>query len=233
MTAHHACRLAVAVVVLGLAALSTPSHARQKPTPQEIAVLRADAERGDAAAQYWLGVRYANGRDVTRDHEEAVAWFRRAAEQGYAAAQYNLGVSYETGRGVPQDDGEASAWYHPGGRAREPGGAGQPRGHVRPRPRRPAERWRGDRVAAAGGAEQGDAVAQFNLGRMYADGRGVPSDDVTAHMWFNLAASRLTGYERDQAVEARDSLTPLMSRDLIDEAQRRAREWEAAHPRNP
>lgn len=232
MTGRHACRLAVAVVVLGLAALSTPSHARQKPTPQDIAALRADAERGDAAAQYWLGVSYANGRDVTRDHEAAVVWFRRAAEQGYAAAQYNLGVSYETGRGVPQDDGEAAAWYH---RAAEQGnpeaqanlgvmyaqGRGVPLNHGE------AIAWQ--RLAAA----QGDAVAQFNLGRMYADGRGVPSDDVTAHMWFNLAASRLTGYERDQAVEARDSLTPLMSRDLIDEAQRRAREWEAAHPRNP
>ncbi len=41
-------------------------------------------------------------------------------------------------------------------------------------------------------AEQGDASAQGNLGFMYANGRGVPQDDVTARMWFNLAASRST-----------------------------------------
>ena len=36
-------------------------------------------------------------------------------------------------------------------------------------------------------------MAQFNLGVRYSNGRGVPQDDVQAHMWFNLAASRITG----------------------------------------
>ena len=36
-------------------------------------------------------------------------------------------------------------------------------------------------------AEQGYAKAQFNLGIMYGNGRGVPQDYVEAHMWFNLA----------------------------------------------
>ena len=46
-------------------------------------------------------------------------------------------------------------------------------------------------------AEQGDATAQFNLGAMYAIGRGVPQDDETAHVWLNVAASRSTGEQRD------------------------------------
>lgn len=36
-------------------------------------------------------------------------------------------------------------------------------------------------------AEQGNADAQFKLGRMYANGYGVPQDYVQAHMWFNLS----------------------------------------------
>ena len=32
-------------------------------------------------------------------------------------------------------------------------------------------------------AEQGDASAQFYLGFMYVDGRGVPEDDVEAVRW--------------------------------------------------
>ena len=36
-------------------------------------------------------------------------------------------------------------------------------------------------------AEQGHAVAQFNLGIMYVLGIGVPEDYVKAHMWFSLA----------------------------------------------
>ena len=39
-------------------------------------------------------------------------------------------------------------------------------------------------------AEQGDARAQFNLGVMYANGRGVIQDDKEAVKWFRLAAEQ-------------------------------------------
>ncbi len=37
-------------------------------------------------------------------------------------------------------------------------------------------------------AEQGNALAQSNLGATYHNGEGVPQDYVLAHMWLNLAA---------------------------------------------
>jgi len=40
------------------------------------------------------------------------------------------------------------------------------------------------------GAEQGNALAQFNLGTMYFKGRGVPQDDQEAMKWFRLAAEQ-------------------------------------------
>ena len=73
--------------------------------------LRALAERGDAQAQFNLGVKYANGRGVRQDDEEAVKWFTLAAEQGDASAQFSLGVMYEKGHGVSRDDDEAVKWY--------------------------------------------------------------------------------------------------------------------------
>ena len=39
-------------------------------------------------------------------------------------------------------------------------------------------------------AEQGDAMAQYNLGVMYANGEGVPEDDVEAVRWYRLAAEQ-------------------------------------------
>jgi TPR repeat protein len=39
-------------------------------------------------------------------------------------------------------------------------------------------------------AEQGDAVSQFYLGRMYADGQGVTQDYKAAVKWYRLAADR-------------------------------------------
>ncbi len=82
-------------------------------------------------------------------------------------------------------------------------------------------------------AAQGHANAMSDLGFMYGTGRGVPQDHIQAHMWRNLAASRLTGENRGVAVRGRDTLASLMTPDQLAEAQRRAREWDAAHPREP
>ena len=79
---------------------------------------------------------------------------------------------------------------------------------------------------------KGHAGAQYNLGFMYDNGRGVPEDYVQAHMWFNLAASRATGEMREDAVEARDRTADEMTPAALSEAQRLAREWDEAHPRD-
>ena len=39
-------------------------------------------------------------------------------------------------------------------------------------------------------AEQGDAIAQYNLGVMYRNGQGVPQDYKTAAKWWRLAAEQ-------------------------------------------
>ena len=78
-------------------------------------------------------------------------------------------------------------------------------------------------------AEQGLADAQYNLGVMYANGEGVPQDNVEAHMWLNLAASQFTGEQRERTVAARDRVAERMTPADLSEAQRRAREWHAAH----
>jgi hypothetical protein len=44
--------------------------------------------------------------------------------------------------------------------------------------------------ATKSSAEQGNASAQLNLGYMYANGRGVPENDVEAVKWYRLAAEQ-------------------------------------------
>ena len=68
------------------------------------------AEQGNAQAQLFLGVSYANGRGVAQDYQQSVAWFRKAAEQGNAQAQFLLGASYAEGQGVAQDARQSVAW---------------------------------------------------------------------------------------------------------------------------
>lgn len=69
------------------------------------------AEQGNAGAQYYLGVMYANGNGVPQDYKQAAAWYRKAAEQGEADAQNNLGRMYHSGQGVGQDYAQAAAWH--------------------------------------------------------------------------------------------------------------------------
>ena len=82
--------------------------------------------------------------------------------------------------------------------------------------------------------EQGLPQALWYLGDMYSEGLGVLQDFVEAHMWYNLAASRLTGRltgdQREEAATDRDAVAERMTPADLSEAQRRAREWHAAHP---
>ena len=94
-------------------------------------------------------------------------------------------------------------------------------------PQDSAEAMRWYRLAA----EQEYVIAQYNLGVMYFNDRGVTQGFVQAHMWSNLAASRMTGETRENAVNNREIVAGRTTADQIAEAQRLAREWEAAHPR--
>jgi len=75
-------------------------------------------------------------------------------------------------------------------------------------------------------ADAGDAAAQFELGRKYAQGQGRIQDYVQAYKWLNLAAAG--GYR--PAAALRDSLVLKMSKDQIGEGQRLAREWRPESP---
>ncbi len=193
---------------------------------------RTAADQGEAFAQSNLGRMYELGQGVPQDDAAAVRWYRAAADQGLARAQYNLGVMYAEGRGGRRMTLRRSA------------GIGQPltrawpvRSTISERcismvgggPQDEAEAVRWFRTAA----DQGEARAQYALGRMYEAGRGVPQDDVLGHKWLNLSASRLSGSERefrDSVVQARNLLESKMTPAQIAEAQRLASEWQPGRP---
>src|SRR5215469_7946695 len=72
--------------------------------------LRRLASHGDAAAEYALAKRYANGDGVEQDYHEARHWFMQAAEQGHVRAQSKVAASFWEGRGGPQDYTRAYFW---------------------------------------------------------------------------------------------------------------------------
>ena len=206
-------KAAVAVAALILAVLSSPVQAQDEPPPArttEDLLAAIEAVRAKLRAL-----------DESAD-------IRLAAEQGNADAQFALGMMHTNGEGVPQNNAEAVIWFR---LAAEQGhawaqttlggmylnGRGVPQDDVE------AVTW--FRLAA----DQGHAWALATLGASHDVGRGVPQDNVKAHMLLNLAASRLTGEQREEVVTVRDRVAERMTPADLSEAQRQAREWHAAH----
>ena len=76
-------------------------------------------------------------------------------------------------------------------------------------------------------AEQGNAFAQLSLGILYYYGLDVPQDDLQAHKWFNIAASRLRDSEkRAMAIRYREQVASRLSSSQLARAFRLAREWQ-------
>jgi len=135
-----------------------------------------------------------------KDYKEAVRLYRLSAEQGLLSAQVKLGMIYEEGHKVQQDLKEAVKWYR---LAAEQGNNWS----IRKLPDLLKELGdfeyekedgfdafkRGDYKTAykllLPLAEQGNAKAQFNLGRMYVGGKGVPQDNILALESYKRAAS--------------------------------------------
>jgi len=192
---------------------TTPVGAINGPaaSPQETAAtLKTLATRGDASAQYELGVRYSEGRGLVRDTKSAAQWFEKAADQGLAPAQYRLGSYYEKGIGVDRDYAKARAYYQQAaenGNARAmhnlavlfaEGNDGKPDYAA-------ASEW--FRKAADFGVRD----SQYNLAILYARGLGVGQNMTQSYMWFAIAAAQ---GDQDAAKKRDEVGTRLDSKDL-------------------
>ena len=90
------------------------------PSQGELAAIRESALKGDAEAELYLGVFYANGNLVGQDYREAAEWFSLSAEHGNPAAMRNLALLYDCGIGVERDYALAAKWYKEAARRLEP-----------------------------------------------------------------------------------------------------------------
>lgn len=102
--------LGLVIPVYSMPIRETPST-KHKHAIEIFANTLADAESGDARAQFDLSSMYTVGSGVSRNEEAAVKWLTRAAEQGLPDAQYTLAVWYTYGEGgLKSDDIEAFKW---------------------------------------------------------------------------------------------------------------------------
>jgi localization factor PodJL len=231
-------------VVTGSIVGPKTANAPASESPAATAALRAQADAGNANAQYELATRYAEGRLMPRDLKLAAEWYEKASAHGVVPATYRLGSLYEKGYGVTRDFARAKALYQ---KAAEQGhshamhnlavliaegGDGKP-----------------DYATAAvwfrKAAEFGIRDSQYNLAILYARGLGVSQDLVQSYMWFSVAAAQGdedAGKKREDVAAKLDAKSLAQAKAAVDafharEPDRAANEvqpppggWEATVP---
>jgi TPR repeat protein len=90
------------------------------PAP-DLETTQTKADRGDADAQFSLGLECASRGGEIQNCAQAAQWYLRAADQNHPLAQFNLGVMYATGQGVPQDDAKSLMWFQKAARQGDAG----------------------------------------------------------------------------------------------------------------
>lgn len=171
-----------------------PAGHSQSDTPTATATTTASLTLNDAAAannpaaEYELGVRYAEGRGVPQSFYEAVRWLGRSANAGFVPAQFRLASLNEKGEGLKKDVQAARRLYM----------AAASKGHAKAMHNlavlyaegidgkpdyKVAAQW--FRKAAAYGVTD----SQYNLAILYARGIGMPVNLTESYKWFALAAA--------------------------------------------
>ena len=155
---------------------------------------------------------------IVQDYKEAFSLFEQAAEKGHINAQIKVGLMYEQGLGVAKNSDAALEWYK---KAAEKGSIEAAhkvdiyKKSVKVGGRKQFADSR-TRAAELRLAYSGSPDAQYNVGKIYAEGVGVPRNYVQAYIWFNIAAAAGS----DKARQERDQLGTKMTTKQIADAQK-------------
>ncbi len=174
------------------------------------------AQQGEAGAQFNLGNKYLFGSGVTQNTTKGVELIQTSAKRGNPAAQTMLGNMLTTGKFLGIDYTKAYQLYLGAAENDYPEaqyqlslmfakGQGVEMSHDR------SVHW----IKKA--AQSNHALAQYGLGAYLANGVGVEKNLMEAAYWLSLAAAQ----GQKHAIESRDSVMELLTREQIDTLKQR------------
>ena len=137
------------------------------------------AKQGFVDAQMLLGKLYLNGDGVEQNNNEAFRWFLRAAEQDEPSAQHMVAYCYNEGIGIAKNSVEEMKWLS---KAAENGDVTSQMMMAQNADNdNDAFKW------FLRAAELGNADAQYAVGTLFKNGKGVSSDYDKAILWYKKA----------------------------------------------
>jgi Sel1 repeat len=180
--------LAIALFLLLFDITSGNAQTSQRISRQQ---LLAMAQKGDADAQYHLGLLYVEGSPNTpKDLVKAAEWFRRSADKGDPKAEFALGIAYRHGYGVTEDDAVSFDWFYKSAlkgypKAQDSLAVAYLSGHGTPQNGSESFHWFFE------SARNGDSTAQVALCAEYQKNTIVEADPTMAYAWCLIAQGRV------------------------------------------
>lgn len=181
------------------------------------------ADQGEAGAQFNLGNKYLFGSGISLNTVKGVELIQSAAKNGNPAAQTMLGNMLITGKFMGINYTKAYQMYLDAAENGYPEaqyqlslmfakGQGVERSHEK------SVQW----IEKA--AQSNHALAQYGLGAYLANGVGIEKNLMEAAYWLSLAAAQ----GQRHAIESRDSVMELLTREQIDTLKQRINTYSSA-----
>jgi TPR repeat protein len=194
-----------------LLVFSMPANASEAGTFNAMVAL---ADRGDAEAQYHVGMMYNNGIGTQQDRSRAFEWFQKSAAADDPLGAYKLGCYYDgQGVGIVATDPDQALKYKlvsaKAGYARAQHDVALL--YDRRGDSEEALKW----WKMAG--DQGLPAALFSLSRAYSAGKGTPMDLSLSYAYFKLS----------QLAPAKNvnEMASMLSRPELEKAEKLVSEW--------
>ncbi len=201
----------IPLAFLCLLVFSIPANASDADTLKAMVAL---ANKGDAEAQYHVGMMYNNGIGTQQDRRQAFEWFQKSAASNDPLGAYKLGCYYDgQGEGIVAFDPVEGLKYK---LIAAKAGYALAQHDVailygRQENFEEAAKW----WKIAG--DQGDPGALYSLSGSYFQGKGAPKDLSLAYAYFKLSKVAPKNKVNEMAT--------ILSRPELENAEKLVSEW--------
>jgi uncharacterized protein len=188
-----------------------PAREREADTFRAMVAL---ANKGDAEAQYHVGMMYNNGIGTQRDLRQAFEWFQKAAASNDPLGAYKLGCYYDgQGEGVVASDSNEALKYKLVAAKAGYALAQHDVALLYGRQENSEEAIKWWKMAG----DQGYPKALYNLSGSYFQGKGAPKDLSLAYAYFKLSKVPPKSKVNEMA--------GILSKPELEKAEKLVSEW--------